>query len=96
MGEDNGFTIFNQSITGAINKQDKLELTIQELNDNGKKVNVICSGETFINSDDERNIKIYSRPKEKRGGTCTLVKDNIAYSSLNVDETYAVYRDLKS
>lgn len=55
-------------------------------------IDFICLSETFIQSGHECNLRLenyklaanYSRSNKKRGGTCILVKDDLAFSPLQI------------
>jgi hypothetical protein len=79
------FTIFHQNIAGFVSKREILELTFDELSNNGKRFDVLCFTETFIKSGNEGNLRMigyrlassYSRSHQKRGGVCILCANQI-------------------
>lgn len=91
---DNKLLILHQNIAGYLSKKDILEVTLQNLKECNKPIDIICLSETFIIQGDELNLKLsgflladsFSRTKHRRGGVCIFCRDNIAFrkiSSLN-------------
>lgn len=86
----NSVTILHQNIGGILNKQNQLELAIDELKANNINVDIICLTETFILSGEEQNLALqdyqlvsfWSRPSQKRGGVCILFRKEINFSKL--------------
>jgi exonuclease III len=76
------FRILHQNIAGLCKKIDLLELTLHELQQDGRDVDILCFSESFVGKGKEANIKLdnyklgasFCRNKN-RGGTCILVKN---------------------
>lgn len=81
--------MLHQNIAGLFNKLDSIELALSELRDGGDSVDVLCFTETFIRIGEEKNVVLknfkmvssYCRAKQRRGGVCILVKNNIQCTS---------------
>lgn len=82
----------HQNIQGALNKLDLMEVTLDELSNNGKNIDVLCLSETFIQRGAENNLKVhnyklatsFSRCNQKRGGSCILIKNNLRHKQLQI------------
>lgn len=78
-------SLLHQNIAGVLNKKDLLETSLIELEKSGMNIDIICLCETFIKKGAEANlilknyklVSAYSRPHQRRGGTCILVKKNL-------------------
>lgn len=85
----NNLYILHQNIAGLINKQDLLTVYLDDLEDKGKPVDVICITEHFVQEGLENMINIpnfrlaacFSRNKS-RGGSCILIRSGIEYKIL--------------
>ncbi|XP_052753933.1 uncharacterized protein LOC128201317 [Galleria mellonella] len=90
----------HQNIAGILNKQEIFQITLDELKTNGTSVEVICLSETFLKSNDEKNLHIqgycladfYSRPNQRRGGVCILCKDHYSFNKISMLSEYATER----
>lgn len=82
----------HQNIQGALSKLDFIEITLNEMLNSGKRIDVLCLSESFLKKGDENNLKIcnfklassFSRCKQKRGGSCILVKKNLYFKQLQI------------
>lgn len=81
----------HQNIAGLLNKSDVLTLHIQELHiKENINIDVLCITEHFVTSGQESLIKIpnfklaacYSRDRQKRGGSCILIRNRYRYREL--------------
>lgn len=74
---------------GLINKSDMLTVSLDELAEEGKSVDVLCITEHNMTSDDVNNLNLtnyklasyFSRDK-RYGGSCILIKNRHKYKSL--------------
>lgn len=66
----------HQNIAGFLSKKDLLEITLSELRNNKKIIDVLCLSETFIQRNNEANIRLkgysvgssFCRLNKRRGG----------------------------
>jgi hypothetical protein len=91
-------TIFHQNISGLLSKKETLELCIQEFLDKRIVLDIICLSETFIKSNEEKNVFIkgytlrasFSRKHQKRGGVCILCRNIIECKKIDFLEDWAI------
>lgn len=82
--------IFHQNIAGLVSKRELIELTLDELVENGMRHDVLCFTETFAKKGNEGNLRIsgyrlaatYSRLHQKRGGVCIFCRTDIQTRTL--------------
>lgn len=75
----------HQNIAGILHKKDSLEIVLHEFEIKGVSVDIVCISETFMKKGTESNLVLqnyklvssFSSPKQRRGGTCILVKKEL-------------------
>lgn len=80
----------HQNIAGILGKQDIVQVVLNSLQDNRRKVDILCLSEHFMKSGSESNLRLhgfrladwFSRPGQKRGGVCILCREDIKYKKL--------------
>lgn len=85
-------TLLHQNIAGFISKKDILQVTLQELKENDKYIDILCLSETFIKQGEEFNLKLhgynlatsFSRSLQRRGGTCIMCRENIEWCDIKI------------
>jgi hypothetical protein len=87
-------TLFHQNIASILSKCDLFQIALKELKDDLGDIDIICLSETFLKKGSENNLKIsgyavasaYCR-KERRGGTCILLKNDLDYKTYDIKES---------
>lgn len=87
--KDKALILLHQNIAGILSKRDIFLVTLDELSECYRDIDIICLTETFIKSGSENNLQLpnyelaesYSRDS-KRGGVCILCKNNLEYKKL--------------
>lgn len=82
--DTNKLRILHQNIAGICNKADLLDITLNELVNRHKEVDILCFSETNVKQDTEKNVKLdnyklissFCRDKNK-GGTCIMTKKTL-------------------
>lgn len=95
--------ILHQNIAGLFSKIDILNLTINELKEINKEIDILCFSETFIKSGDETNIRLHGyvlasqfcRKSTRRGGVCILTKKGIAFKDLILGKEFSEEEDFE-
>lgn len=86
--------MFHLNIAGALNKQGALDLAIQDIEEEGQVIQLLCLSETFIRAGDESNLTLkhfkplcfYSRENERRGGVGILGRKDLDFEYKQLTE----------
>lgn len=86
----NHINLLHQNIAGILSKTEIVTLTLKDLSENGKHIDILCLCETFIKAGQESNLQLadftladsYSRKKQRRGGVCIMCRDHIDFKKL--------------
>lgn len=89
----------HQNIAGVLHKKDSLEIVLLELETKSVSVDIVCISETFMKKGTESNLLLqnyklvssFSRPKQRRGGTCILVKKELDCEAVRGLPTPLIY-----
>lgn len=93
----NHIYVIHQNIDGLISKADTLVVNIDNLNDLGKRVGILCLTEHNMLQQDVTSLSVegfklasYYCRDVRRGGSCILVRRDYQYEILNVVEKMSV------
>lgn len=91
MNNSHKLLVLHQNIAGILHKRDIFQVTLEELSNNYRQIDIICLSETFIQAGHEGNLYLsdfelaesYCRTSKKRGGVCILCRTNIEYQKIS-------------
>lgn len=89
----NRITILHQNISGLIGKSDVFLVCLNDLEENGRRVDILCFTEHNMTSNDTSFLKLpnyklatYYARNNRKGGSCILVGNNLQYKIVDLSK----------